>query len=496
MASLTGFTPKIVKEPLPKEVAFFIKQFKGHTTFIGQTKLGIFTNYPGSLEDRYKELKTLNDLGHSIYMTVNETSPSGRKMEDLESIRAIYADDDTPRALPHKFPLEPSIIIRTSGSIGEYKHQYYWLTSTPDYETWELVMEGIIKVYEMDPGAKDLARILRVPGFMNHKYDPPSKCKMLHCSGQQYDWDVILKTFPPVPKEERQATATVQSGGDFNEHAHFQAFLNGDSIAPSMNALISHWGWHYSAENIRKKVEQLFQEVPDEVHAEHKTRYFEARKQIDKFIKSIKTKVTKKKMEESLSNSQAPVTSITPPIPEALDWDWSILKSNAIPEEVIPTALLQAAREVGDWTGVGQDPAILSAVFITSALLSKNILIHEIDDDLTTHCQSGICIVMDTGARKSSIYNQMNKPFFEYEDQIKLEWEEIRHHNSSKHKSWTSQLTKIRKDYDSSTEHTDAEFDFHIEQCAALEKKIDDIQMQEPWLRSSDVTEEKLVRKL
>jgi len=158
--------------------------------------------------------------------------------------------------------------------------------------------------------------------------------------------------------------------------------------------------------------------------------------------------------------------------------------------------MMQAAEEVGDWTGVGRDPALLSAVFITSALLSKNVLIHEIDDDLTTHCQSGICIVMDTGARKSAIYNQMNKPFFEYEERMKEEWNKTKHINSSKHKTWTSQLNKLRKDYDNKADHTENEFNIHITACAELEMKIADLQMQEPWLRSSDVTEEKLVRKL
>jgi len=479
---------------VPKELAYFMKQFKGHTTFVGATKQGIFSNYPGNITELYSRLAELNDLGHSIYFTVNETAPSGRKMQDLESIRAIFADDDTPRSVPMKFPLEPSIIVQTSKTeTGKFKHQYYWLTKTPDYVTWELVMEGIIKVYDTDPGAKDLARILRVPGFYNHKYDPPSMCKMIQCTGNLYHWTEILKNFPPIEKTQRQATAKVLSGEEFNEHAHFQAFLKGESIAPSMNALIAHWGHHYSASNMRNKVDQLFEEVPPEILLEHKARYFEARKQIDKFIKSIKSTIAKDRAEDIMQ--QTPVTSIAPIVPDSLEWNWSILQSNPIPEDVIPTTLLQAAEEIGDWTGVGKDPAILSAVFITSALLSKNVTIHEIDDDLTTHCQSGICIVMDTGARKSAIYNQMNKPFFEYEDQIKEEWEAVRFKSLSAHKTLTAQLNKLRKEYDQK-EHTDAEFDYHIEQCGELEMKIDKIQLQEPWLRSADVTEEKLVRKL
>jgi len=474
-----------------KETQFFLKHFKGHTTFVGATKTDIFTNYTKAGLD---ELKQLNDLGHSIYFTVNETSPAGRKMENLESIRAIFADDDTLREEPYKFPLEPSIIVQSSQHNGKAKHQYYWLTSTEDYKAWEMVMEGIIQVHKMDSGAKDLARILRVPGFLNHKYDPPTPCKLLECTGTVYEWDEILKKFPPLEAKYREPIAKIVGGDDFNEHAHFHAFLTAESISPSMNALIAHWGHHYSATNIRKKIDQLFEQVPLELLGENKVRYYAARAQVDKFIKSIKQKVAKER--KASDKDQAPVTPIRTIIPDSLIWDWSLLQSNPIPEDAIPAAMLEAAKEVGDWSGVGQDPAILSAVFITSAILSKNVLIHEIDSDLETHCQSGICIVMDTGARKSAIYNQMNKPFFEYEDRLREEWAEEKHIQGSKHKTLTSKVNSIRKKFDSKPQFTDNEFNAHIRETAELDKQIDDIQLKEPWLRSSDITEEKLVRKL
>ena len=177
-------------------------------------------------------------------------------------------------------------------------------------------------------------------------------------------------------------------------------------------------------------------------------------------------------------------------------WDWSILQSNPIPENALPADLLRAAKEIGDWTAVGQDPAILSAVFITSALLSKNILIHEIGDDLTTHCQSGICIVMDTGARKSSIYNQMNKPFFEFEEQIREEWESTRFITDSKAKALDFEIATMDRNYAKQKSPSDGEREtYAISRGLKLLEK-NKLQLKQPWLRSADVTEEKLVRKL
>ena len=480
----------------PKQTIEFCSKFKGHNTFVGATKNAIFSNYPGNLADQYDLLKQVNSLGHSIYFTVNETSDSGRKATDLESIRAIYADDDTPRKRPLNFPLKPNLIVRTSTHGKKHKHQYYWLTKTLDHEAWGRVMQGIISTYKTDPGAKDLARILRVPGFLNHKYNPPSKCTLLLSQGKPYKWSKILKKFPPAKKQ--KAPSKLNGSSElFNEHELFKKFLSGESITPTMNSLIAHWGHHYSSDNIRTKLSALFNEIPEDTKDEHGSRYTLAYDQIDKFIGTIKKKVNAERSDTETRFQLPELIKKEDPsnTPTELVWDWSVLRSNNIPEGVIPDVMMRAAKEIGNWTGVGPDPAVLSAVFITSAMLSKNILIHEIENDLTTHCQSGVCIVMDTGARKSSIYNQMNKPFFEFEDELKAKWEEDKYLNSSMHKTLTNKLALIRKKFDSKS-HTENEFMLHVRDCAVIEEEIDKIQLQEPWLRSSDVTEEKLVRKL
>jgi len=50
------------------------------------------------------------------------------------------------------------------------------------------------------PGAKDLARILRVPGTLNLKYAPPRKVEIvLWQPSTRYDFDRLLEHIPPPP---------------------------------------------------------------------------------------------------------------------------------------------------------------------------------------------------------------------------------------------------------------------------------------------------------
>lgn len=420
------------------------------------------------------------------FFTINEFTGSRRLISDIKRMRAIFADDDKQKAsIRTDFPLPPSIIVESSPG----KFHYYWLTDTKDSDTWERVQDGIVKIYDTDPGAKDLARVLRLPDTMNHKYTPPVECKLIECNGKRYDWSEIVKAFPPVPVQENESVP-VEGGTKFSLSRSMADFMTAKSISPAMNSLIAHWAFRYSRSKLRELCDDLFKEIPPGVYSDNAQRYEYARGQIDKFIYSAK------KTAQKVVGKDKPViqpATVNPGLPDSLEWDWSLLKSNPIPEDSLPSKLLDAAREIGDWTATGQDPAILSAIFITSSLLSKNIVIHEIGDDLTTHCQSGIVIVMDTGARKSSIYEHMNKPFFEYEEVLSKAWEENKNTNTFMVKGMENQIKTLQKKMEKGG---DAEMMAIARQMGEVQNRIDSIQVKKPWLRSADVTEEKLVRKL
>jgi len=74
-----------------------------------------------------------------------------------------------------EFPLKPSIILKSGGGI-----QIYWLgrepVSGPDLWKLKAINKAVATYLGADTQSVDLARILRVPGTKNVKYDPPREC--------------------------------------------------------------------------------------------------------------------------------------------------------------------------------------------------------------------------------------------------------------------------------------------------------------------------------
>lgn len=465
--------------PIPQELQDFLQHFRGSHIFCTIQNESV-RHYPGSLEDYYQTLRKLNDTGAEVYFTVNASRTSRRLIPDMSHARAVFIDDDKPRDTHRTdFPIQPSIIVESSPG----KYHYYWLTHTANLPEWKLVQKTLISMYNTDPAIHDYTRVLRLPTF---KHRNGSICKVVENNGIKYEWTDIIAFFPPAI--ETSPTAK-HAPSDFSLVKTISAFTTAESISPSLNSLIMHWAHRYSADVIKEQVQDLFDSLDQDTYQYHSKRYENARAQVDKFIRTAKAKT-----EKNVSN----IHYIGPdaPIPQSVEWDWSLLKSNQIPEDAIPSCLLEAATEVGDWTAVGKEPAILSAIFITSALLSKNVLIHEIGDSLTTHCQCGIVVVMDTGARKSAIYEQMNKPFFEYEEQLVKEWEKTKHKSEAIVKLLDHQIKKLEQEFSKEKNKTMTEIMSNAEVIGELLERKESIQVKKPSLRSSDVTEEKLVRKL
>lgn len=78
-----------------------------------------------------------------------------------------------------EFPLKPSIVLKSGGGI-----QVYWLNKEPITGDSLWRMKAINKALAVYLGADtqsvDLARILRVPGTMNVKYQPARRCEITY----------------------------------------------------------------------------------------------------------------------------------------------------------------------------------------------------------------------------------------------------------------------------------------------------------------------------
>ena len=182
----------------------------------------------GTLDGGLTELEKLQRRGAGIFVAVNETDGAGRKAENIRLVRAVYGDFDD--GLPSHFPLQPSMIVESSPG----KFQAYWLTAD-DWQAdgrgkadFAAAMEGVLRL-GADPGAKDVARVLRLPGSW-HLKGKPHLVRIIEADGRRYTRASILEAFRLPPNERARA----------NGHAHHDqrhSFGDGDEIGRIKDAL-------------------------------------------------------------------------------------------------------------------------------------------------------------------------------------------------------------------------------------------------------------------
>ena len=151
-------------------------------------------------------LKTLHRLGAGIYVTVNETDMKGRTVENIRRVRAVFQEDD--EGFDGEFPLEPSCVVQSSPS---HFHRYWfvegdWPADEQGRTDFASVMGRMIESYGSDKNAKDIARVLRVPGFLHQKNGGAHLITMICNSGRRYTREQILQAFPPVVLEQKPKT--------------------------------------------------------------------------------------------------------------------------------------------------------------------------------------------------------------------------------------------------------------------------------------------------
>jgi len=126
-------------------------------------------------------LRALNKKHWGIYYStagfgenLNESGNPSRKRDNVRRVQILFADFDFPTEASRAFEAgeafdllpQPNYIVRTS----EKKLQAIWLTDRPmTFETAETALLYISTKTGGDAAVKDLARVLRLPGFKNTK---------------------------------------------------------------------------------------------------------------------------------------------------------------------------------------------------------------------------------------------------------------------------------------------------------------------------------------
>jgi len=117
-----------------------------------------------------------NSTGANVYVAANPLHSGSRKRtkESIASVRHLYIDIDTDGdarlAALRASELVPPTTSILSTSPGKY--QVLWRVEGFDFALQEQTLKLLAIAFGGDPACTDCNRVLRVPGFLNRKYDP------------------------------------------------------------------------------------------------------------------------------------------------------------------------------------------------------------------------------------------------------------------------------------------------------------------------------------
>jgi len=155
-------------------------------------------------------LRKQNDAGADIYICMNPLSAERRTKENVSAIRTAYLDiDKNGAAALDKISQStlvpaPHFILQSSPN----KFQVIWGVKGIAPAEQEQLLVGLIQEFGGDPAAKDCSRVLRLPGFINHKYDtkPVVAIFKTNFNGEECtakDFRVKIAPFKPAKKTPR-----------------------------------------------------------------------------------------------------------------------------------------------------------------------------------------------------------------------------------------------------------------------------------------------------
>ena len=128
----------------------------------------------GSYHTHQGKLIEANQAGMAVTVMINQGDQAGRKLENVTKIRALFVDlDGSPLAPIKEATAKPHIIVESS----QGKYHAYWLISDCPLEQFKTLQKALGKKFNGDHKVSDLARVMRIPGFLHQKNEP--FCSML-----------------------------------------------------------------------------------------------------------------------------------------------------------------------------------------------------------------------------------------------------------------------------------------------------------------------------
>jgi hypothetical protein len=230
-------------------------------------------------------LRYQNSQRYEIYVSMNalREGARGRTKEDVAVIRHVYLDfdDNGTAAVRDLFKRQdlptPSHVLNTSPD----KWQVTWRVEGFIKDEAENLQRALARETGADPAATDCARVLRLPGFNNHKYSQPYLVRVephAAIAGLVYRPEQFPK-FPqersvhPTGEEGRPPGARNRASGAISQSERDWAFARralarGESEDSVIAAIASyrryekHNPQYYAELTVRKAVQSLRVQAP------------------------------------------------------------------------------------------------------------------------------------------------------------------------------------------------------------------------------------------
>lgn len=221
--------------------------------------------------DFQRWLHFMNAGRYEVYLSMNALNPraTGRTKDDIATIRHIYLDLDeggqeaVNRLLERSDIPRPNYIVTSSPE----KYQVIWKVEGFTQDQAEGMQRALVRETGADPAATDSSRVLRLPGFFNHKYDEPHRVTAQKLSDEVYRPEHFPRFTPeqlsPISGE-RQLPEGHRSQSERDWAYAMRALARGDPQEEIIAAMARYRSDkpnpHYYAEHTVKKAAAVFKQ--------------------------------------------------------------------------------------------------------------------------------------------------------------------------------------------------------------------------------------------
>lgn len=158
----------------------------------------------GSLDELRGELIRRNSEGAGVFLCINETDGAGRRKANIRAARAWWADLDghgVPELEALRLPLPPTFHVKSGHGLHLYwcaENRIPFPSGGSELAHHEVELRAIQKrlaLFGADPSVCEVARVMRVPGFLNRKQGAGVPVTFEMLGGARYQPEEIRNAF-------------------------------------------------------------------------------------------------------------------------------------------------------------------------------------------------------------------------------------------------------------------------------------------------------------